>query len=153
VVCDRCKAQGIHCEYIGKSSCGLCTSQKKQCERDGQSLRPKVARKVHRPLPKSKEVLKVTEEEEKVEKEMIAKRTRSKAAKAQPSRQTEITCLTNLSNLQDSVTRRFGTMEVKGLEEFYSGQVPGDRSNITKDTVSMARVLQTCMNYGFEQFY
>jgi hypothetical protein len=153
VICDRCKARGIHCKYIGKSSCGLCTSQKKQCERDGQRLKPKVPRKVHRPVLKSKEVFEVSEEEEKEEKEMISKMAQSKAAKVQPVRQAEVARSTNLSNLQDSVTRGFETMEVKGLEEFYSGQVSGDRSNITKDTVSMARVLQTWMNYGFERFY
>jgi hypothetical protein len=59
----------------------------------------------------------------------------------------------NLAALSTSVANKFGGLEVPGIEDTYSDQMLVERRIITKDALSFRKIMQRCMNMGFELFF
>jgi hypothetical protein len=59
----------------------------------------------------------------------------------------------NLAALSASVANKFGGLEVLGIEDTYSDQTLAERRIITKDALSFGKIMQRCMNMGFELFF
>jgi hypothetical protein len=177
VSCDQCLRAGVECVYIGKLSCSRCTNLiKKQCERGGQRLRPKIPRGSKLPEEKTEGKKRVPrqvvvvdssdsadekEQEERgvelktIEKERGEQRAEPKAIEKvstvpEQSGGSKVELRTAL--VEKEVGDRFGNLQVPGLGAYYADQTPTDRMTVTKDAIAMVRVLRQCLNYGFDRF-
>jgi hypothetical protein len=177
VSCDQCLRAGVECVYIGKLSCGRCTNViKKQCERGGQRLRPKVPRGSKLPEEKTdgkkrapRQVLVVDSDDSADEKEQeergvepIATEKEQEKRVVEPKATEKASTVPEQSGgskvelrsalVEKEVGDRFGNLQVPGLGAYYADQTPTDRMTVTKDAIAMVRVLRQCLNYGFDRF-